>query len=202
MNASFGKVVALVEQLKARIAKNGVVLPGGVIKVDAFLNHQIDPLLADAIADEFARRFADGGVSKVLTIEASGIAFAILTALKLRVPLLFAKKQASRNLGQDGLYTARVHSFTKDTDHTIVVNAQYLRPEDRVLVVDDFMAMGEAALGLCSLVEQAGASLAGVGIVIEKGFQPGGALLRAKGIRVESLAIIQEVTPEGTLVFA
>lgn len=202
MNASFGKVVALVEQLKARIAQKGVVLPGGIIKVDAFLNHQIDPLLADAIADEFARRFADEGVSKVLTIEASGIAFAILTALKLRVPLLFAKKQASRNLGQDGLYTAQVHSFTKDVDNTIVVNAQYLRPEDRVLVVDDFMAMGEAALGLCSLVGQAGASLAGVGIVIEKGFQPGGALLRAKGIRVESLAIIQEVTPEGTLVFA
>ncbi len=189
------------ELLEERIRQQGRVLPGGVVQVDAFLNHQIDPILADAIAEEFVRRFQGERISKVLTIETSGIAFAILVALRLKVPLLFAKKRPGSNQGGAKQYTASVRSFTKGGVNTIGVSRDYLLRQDRVLVIDDFMAMGEAAEGLCSLVRQAGAALAGVGVVIEKAFQPGGDRLRAQGIRVEALARILEIGADGAIRF-
>lgn len=189
------------ELLKQRIRRQGRALPGGVIQVDAFLNHQIDPMLADAIAEEFAGRFQGEHISKVLTVEASGIAFAVLVALRLQVPLVFAKKRPGSNQGGAEQYTAAVRSYTKGGVNTIGVSREYLSAADRVLVIDDFMAMGEAAEGLCSLIHQAGAALAGVGVVIEKGFQPGGDRLRAQGIRVESLARIRSIGPDGDIRF-
>ena len=189
------------ELLKQRIRRQGRALPGGVIQVDAFLNHQIDPMLADAVAEEFVRRFQGERISKVLTVEASGIAFGILVALRLRAPLVFAKKRQGSNQGGAERYTAAVRSYTKGGVNTIGVSREYLSAADRVLVIDDFMAMGEAAEGLCSLVSQAGAELAGVGVVIEKGFQPGGDRLRARGIRVEALARIPSIGPEGHIRF-
>ncbi len=189
------------ELLKQRIRQQGRALPGGVIQVDGFLNHQIDPALADAIAEEFVRRFKGERINKVLTVEASGIAFAILVALRLQVPLVFAKKRPGSNQGGAAQYTADVRSFTKGGINTISVSRDYLSSGDRVLVIDDFMAMGQAAEGLCSLVRQAGAELAGVGVVIEKGFQPGGDRLRAQGIRVEALARILEIGPKGDIRF-
>jgi xanthine phosphoribosyltransferase len=188
--------------LEERIRREGKLLPGGVVKVDSFLNHQIDPVLADTIADEFIRRFQDEKITKVLTIEASGIAFAVLVALKLKVPLVFAKKIPGRNQGSDSFYSSSVISFTKGVENTIRVSRKFLDEGDSVLVVDDFLAMGEACKGLCSIVEQAGAHLVGVGIVIEKGFQPGGENLRSCGIRVESLARIMDITEAGTITFA
>lgn len=185
--------------LKQRIVEEGTVLPGGIIRVDSFLNHQIDPALMQAMAREFASRFADAGVTRVLTIEASGIAVAVLTALELNVPLVFAKKQASRNMS-GGCVCARVKSYTKGIESDVVVCSDYIRPNDRVLIVDDFLAMGEAVRGLIKLIEQSDAQLAGVGILIEKGFQPGGKELREQGIRLESLAIV-ESTDDGVIKF-
>lgn len=177
------------EQLKQKIREQGIVLSARVLKVDAFLNHQIDPLLMQQIGAEFARRFADQGIDKVLTVESSGIAPALMTALALGVPLVFARKQQSLTLTDD-LLTARVYSFTKQVENTIAVSARHLKAGERVLIVDDFLAHGQAARGLSAIVQQAGARVAGIGIVIEKSFQPGRGELERLGYRVESLARI------------
>jgi xanthine phosphoribosyltransferase len=179
--------------LKDRILKDGQVLPGQILKVDSFLNHQIDPVLMAAIGEEFARRFANEPITRILTLEASGIAPALFTGYVLKVPVVFAKKTESAN--QDAsTYTAPVHSYTRGRDNIIRVSRRYLSASDHVLLIDDFLAHGEALLGMAELVRQAGATLAGAGIVIEKGFQGGGAKVRSKGIRVESLAIIEDMS--------
>ena len=177
------------EQLKQRIREQGSVLSEQILKVDAFLNHQVDPLLMQQIGREFARRFCGLGIDKVLTLEASGIAPALMTALELGVPLVFARKHRSLTL-TDNLLTAQVYSFTKRVENTVAVSASHLAAGERVLVVDDFLANGQAALGLASIVQQAGAHLAGIGIVIEKSFQSGRKALEERGYRVESLARI------------
>ncbi|WP_106494716.1 xanthine phosphoribosyltransferase [Lentibacillus sp. Marseille-P4043] len=177
------------QTLKNKIHQEGNVLSDNVLKVDSFLNHQIDPQLMKEIGEEFAERFQDAGITKILTIESSGIAPATMTGLVLGVPVLFARKRKSLTLS-DNLYTASVYSYTKDETNDISVSKDFIQPSDIVLVIDDFLANGQAALGLIEIIKQAGASLAGVGIVIEKGFQPGGKQIRDRGIRVESLANI------------
>ncbi|HEX3031143.1 MAG TPA: xanthine phosphoribosyltransferase [Bacillota bacterium] len=175
--------------LKERIIRDGYFLGENILKVDSFLNHQLDPKLMQAIGEEFAQRFSDQGITKILTVEASGIAVAILTGLAMDVPVVFAKKKKPSTI-VEGTYSAKVYSFTKKEKVFISVSTSFLQASDTVLVIDDFLAMGEASKGLVSIVEQSGAALAGVGIVIEKAFQPGGRELRGKGIRVESLARI------------
>ncbi|HJF33428.1 MAG TPA: xanthine phosphoribosyltransferase [Sporosarcina psychrophila] len=175
--------------LKDKIVQDGKVLSNQVLKVDSFLNHQIDPPLMQAVGEEFATRFEDAGITKILTIESSGIAPSMMAGLILHVPVIFARKRKSLTL-VDHLYTASVHSFTKNETNDISVSKDFITKEDTVLIIDDFLANGQAVLGLLDIIEQAGAKLAGVGIVIEKGFQPGGALIRERGIRVESLANI------------
>ncbi|ANU14924.1 Xanthine phosphoribosyltransferase [Planococcus halocryophilus Or1] len=177
------------KKLQDKILSDGKVLSESVLKVDSFLNHQIDPPLMQAIGEEFALRFKNEGITKILTIESSGIAPAMMTGLVLGVPAVFARKRKSLTL-IDHMYTASVHSFTKNETNDISVSKDFINKDDVVLILDDFLANGQAALGLLDIVEQAGAKLAGIGIVIEKGFQPGGALLRDKGIRVETLAHI------------
>ncbi|MCG7333934.1 xanthine phosphoribosyltransferase [Sporosarcina sp. ACRSM] len=177
------------ELLKSKIVQDGKVLSDQVLKVDTFLNHQIDPPLMQAIGEEFAVRFKDEGITKILTLESSGIAPSMMAGLVLGVPVVFARKRKSLTL-VDHLYTASVHSFTKGETNEVSVSKDFLKKEDTVLIIDDFLANGQAALGLLDLVEQAEAQVAGVGIVIEKGFQPGGDMIRKQGIRVESLAII------------
>jgi len=179
--------VAFVEQLKDKIRSHGIVLSDRVLKVDAFLNHQIDPVLMQAIGREFARRFCDDGITKIVTIEASGIAPAVMAGLELGVPVIFARKHQSLTL-HDNLLTATVYSFTKQVESTIAVSTQHLSANDRVLIIDDFLANGKAAKGLISIINQAGASIAGLGIVIEKSFQTGRKELEEAGYRVESLA--------------
>lgn len=178
------------KQLQEKILSEGRVLSESVLKVDSFLNHQIDPVLMDAIGQEFASRFAGAGVTKILTIESSGIAPAMMTGLKMGVKLVFARKSQSLTL-TDNLYTASVHSYTKNITSDISVSKDFLDKDDVVLILDDFLANGQAVLGLLDIIEQAGASLAGVGIVIEKGFQPGGREIRERGIRVETLANVK-----------
>ncbi len=177
------------KRLQEKIRKDGTVLSGDVLKVDTFLNHQIDPPLMKAIGEEFAERFKDAGITKILTIESSGIAPAMMTGLVLGVPAVFARKRKSLTL-INHLYTASVHSFTKNETNDISVSKDFIVATDTVLILDDFLANGQAVLGLLDIVEQAGAKLAGVGIVIEKGFQPGGKMIREKGIKLESLAEI------------
>ncbi|WP_282137744.1 xanthine phosphoribosyltransferase [Rossellomorea aquimaris] len=178
--------------LKNKIEDEGVVLSGTVLKVDSFLNHQVDPELMMEIGKEFARRFKDLGITKVLTIESSGIAPGVMAALQLNVPLVFARKRKSLTLSE-GVITSKVYSYTKQEENTISVSSKYIGENDRVLLVDDFLANGQAALGLIDLVKQAGANVAGIGIVIEKSFQDGGKLVRETGYRVESLAEIQSL---------
>lgn len=182
------------EQLKQRILEDGVVKPGNILKVDSFLNHQMDIAFFNEIGAEFARRFADVPVNKILTIEASGIGIAAVTTQHFgNAPVVFAKKSKSLNLDGD-LYHAQVESFTHKTTNNVVVSKKFLSPEDHVLVIDDFLANGCALTGLIEIIRQAGATLAGCGIVIEKGFQHGGDRLREQGIRVESLAIIESMS--------
>jgi xanthine phosphoribosyltransferase len=181
-----------VELLKQKIRTAGVVLSDQVLKVDTFLNHQIDPLLMQQIGQEFARRFRDAGITRILTLESSGIAPAVMVGLELGVPVVFARKHRSLIL-KDDLLTAQVYSFTKRVESTIAVAARYLGPEDRVLIIDDFLANGQAARGLVSIVRQGGASVAGLGIVIEKSFQPGRGELEAMDLRIESLARIRSL---------
>ena len=181
------------ELLKERIRKDGVVKGTDVLKVDSFLNHQMDVELFEEIGKEFHRRFAGCGVNKILTIEASGIGIACVAAQFFRCPVVFAKKSKSRNISDD-VYVTHVTSFTHGNVNDIIVSKQYLGPEDTVLIIDDFLASGAALEGLMDLVAQAGAKLVGAGIVIEKAFQPGGDSIRARGIRVESLARVQSMS--------
>lgn len=175
--------------LEERIKQDGQVLSDHVLKVDSFLNHQIDPGLMQEIGREFDQRFAADGITKIVTIESSGIAPAIMAGLYLHVPVVFARKRKSLTLSED-LLTASVYSFTKKETNEISISKKYVNEHDRVLIIDDFLANGEAALGLLHIVQQSGAEVAGIGIVIEKSFQDGAAKLKQLGIRVESLAQI------------
>lgn len=188
------------QELRDRILADGEIIGNQILKVDSFLNHQIDPSFIMRMGQEIAARFAGEGVTRILTVESSGIAVAMAAGLSLNAPVVFAKKkQASTQI--EGLYSADVFSFTRREAVTITVSSRYLGPADVVLIVDDFLAHGEALSGLVSIVNQAGAKLAGAGIVIEKRFQGGGAELRAQGIRIESLAAIERMEP-GAIIFA
>ena len=179
-------------QLQHAILEKGTVLSDGVLKVNTFLNHQVDTNLMIEIGNEFAKRFQNDGITKVLTLESSGIAPSFMAANTLQVPLIFARKKKSLTL-QDNVYTSSVYSFTKQETNEITVSKEFLQRNDRVLIIDDFLANGQAALGLANVVEQAGATVAGIGIVIEKSFQPGRQQLLDAGYRVESLARIQSL---------
>lgn len=175
--------------LKEKIEAEGKVLSDSVLKVDAFLNQQVDPVLMQQLGREFAQRFSADNITKVLTLESSGIAPALMAALQLGVPLLFARKKKSVTM-TDNCYSSTVYSFTKKEANDITIDKKFIKANDRILIVDDFMANGEAALGLIDIVEQAGARVSGIGIVIEKSFQPGGAKIRSAGYQVESLVKI------------
>ena len=183
------------ELLKQRIRQDGVVRGTDVLKVDSFLNHQMDVALFEEIGKEFKRLYADCGVNKILTIEASGIGIACVTAQFFHCPVIFAKKSQTKNIAGE-VYSTKVESFTHGRVYDVIVAKQFLGPGDRVLIIDDFLANGAALEGLIDLVNQAGAELVGAGIVIEKAFQPGGARIRAKGIRVESLAKVKSMSEE------
>ncbi|MTH52111.1 xanthine phosphoribosyltransferase [Bacillus mangrovi] len=186
--------------LKEKIVNEGKVLNDHVLKVDSFLNHQIDPFLMQEIGKEFAERFREAGVTKILTLESSGIAPSVMAGLYLGVPVVFARKRKSLTLSEN-LLTAGVYSFTKQEENTIAVSGSRFTNKDCVLIIDDFLANGQAAKGLVHLLEQAGSHLAGIGIVIEKSFQDGGGELRRKGIRVESLTRIDSLSG-GAVLFA
>ena len=187
--------------LEERIIKDGVVKSNTILKVDSFLNHQIDTGLLDEIGKEFKKRFDGKPINKILTIEASGIGIACITALHFGVPVVFAKKSKTSNLGND-VYTAEVKSFTHNEVRTIIVSKDYLTENDHVLIVDDFLANGCALKGLISVCRQANATVEGIGIAVEKGFQNGGQIIRKLGYRVESLAIVDSMNAEtGAVVF-
>ncbi len=186
--------------LKDRIKKDGKIRGGNVLKVDSFLNHQMDIELFGEIGKEFKKRFADSDITKILTIEASGIGIACIAAQNFKVPVVFAKKNQTKNIAGD-VYTSQVESFTHGRVYDIIVSKDFLKPEDKVLIIDDFLANGAALLGLAKLVQDAGATLVGAGIVIEKGFQEGGDLIRGNGVRVESLAIVEAMSEENGIVF-
>ena len=187
------------ELLKERIREQGKAIGTDIIKVDMFLNHQIDVDLLNEIGKEFKRLFENANINKILTIEASGIGIACIAAQYFSVPVVFAKKGANRNVG-DNIYKADVYSFTKGTTTTIGVSKDYITEDDHILIIDDFMANGKAVHGLINIINQAGASVEGIGIVIEKGFQPGGDALRSLGYKVESLAVIKSID-NGNVVF-
>ena len=184
------------ELLKKRILSDGVVKPGNILKVDSFLNHQMDIALINEIGREFRRIFSDSPVTKILTIEASGIGIACITAQYFNVPVVFAKKAQSINLDGE-MYTTQVQSFTHKKVEAVLLANRFLSPEDHVLLIDDFLANGCALMGLIDIVRKSGASLTGAGIVIEKGFQTGGQQIRDMGVRVESLAIIDSMSESG-----
>ena len=186
--------------LEERIVKDGKVFPGNILKVDGFLNHQLDVNLFNEMGKEWYRLFKDSGVNKILTIEASGIAIASIVAQHFNVPVVFAKKSKSRNIAGD-VYSVVVKSFTHGNENHVIVSKDFLNPGDRILVIDDFLAQGCALMGLCDIIKSAGAEVVGAGIAIEKAFQPGGDLIREKGIRVESLAKIKEMHDDGSIVF-
>ena len=187
--------------LEQRIVKDGIVKPGNVLKVDSFLNHQMDIALMDEIGLEFHRRFKDCPITKVLTIEASGIAIAYPVARAFGVPLIFAKKSKSINIEGD-MYVAEVESFTHKNKNQVIVSKKFLNSDDHVLIIDDFLANGCALQGLISIAEAAGATVEGLGIAIEKGFQIGGRVIRNLGYRLESLAIVDAMDAEtGTITF-
>lgn len=187
--------------LEERIIKDAVVKPGNVLKVDSFLNHQMDIELMDRMGEEFYNRFKDAGVTKVLTIEASGIAIACSVARCFGVPMVFAKKSKSVNIDGD-VFVAEVESFTHKNVNKVIVSKKFLNPEDKVLIIDDFLANGCALQGLISITESSGAKVVGLGIAIEKGFQIGGRVIRNLGYKLESLAIVDEMDAEkGTIKF-
>ena len=187
--------------LKDRIRKDGKIKEGNVLKVDSFLNHQMDVKLFKEIGKEFKKRFADCEINKIVTIEASGIGIACVVAECFDVPVVFAKKNKTKNIAGD-VYTSRVESFTHGRIYDIIVAKEFLGKDDKVLLIDDFLANGKALEGLAELVEKAGAELVGAGIVIEKGFQRGGDEIRKKGIRLESLAIVESMDEKTkTIVF-
>ena len=187
------------DKLKQRIVTEGKVLPGGIVKIDGFLNHRVDCAFLGEMADEFARIFDLSQVDLVLTAEASGIALASVCAFRWGKPMIFAKKAKSDNI-EGGLYKSEIMSYTYKKKVTLIVSKQWLTPGTRVLIIDDFMARGEAARGLCELVETAGARLMGVGIAVEKGFQGGGDRLREMGVNYHALAVIDKAEP-GNIVF-
>lgn len=177
------------EALKQKILKEGKVLSNTVLKVDSFVNHQMDPVLMKQIGEEFAARFKDKGITKVLTIESSGIAPGLMAALELGVPMVFARKRKSLTL-KEGLITSTVYSFTKQESNEVTISSHFIKEGDQVLIIDDFLANGQAALGLIDIVKKAGAKPVGVGIIIEKSFQDGHNLVKETGVQVESLARI------------
>ena len=182
--------------LEEKILKEGSVLPGHILKVGSFLNHRLDVDFIMEMGKEIARLFENEEVNKILTIETSGIAIAVGAAAQMHVPVVFAKKNKSGNLS-DELYKTVIHSYTHGKDYDVVVSKEFLNSDDKVLIIDDFLANGKALLGLIDIVNQAGATLVGTSCAIEKGFQKGGDNLREKGIRVESLAIVDEMTDDG-----
>ena len=187
--------------LKDRIRKDGKIKSGDVLKVDSFLNHQMDIKLFEEIGKEFKRRFSDADINKILTIEASGIGIACIVAQYFDVPVVFAKKSKTKNIAGD-VYTTKVESFTHGKVYDIMVAKEFLGAGDKVLLIDDFLANGKALEGLVALVKDSGAKLVGAGIVVEKGFQVGGDLLRSEGIRLESLAIVESMDEDTqTIVF-
>lgn len=187
--------------LEERIARDGIVKEGNVLKVDSFLNHQMDIRLFDEIGAEFKRRFADSNINKILTIEASGIGIACIVARHFDVPVVFAKKSKSINI-EGEVYVAEVESFTHKCKNNVIVSKKFLSPEDHVLIIDDFLANGCALQGLISIVNESGATVEGIGIAIEKGFQSGGRIIRNLGYHLESLAIVDSMNAEdGTITF-
>ena len=178
--------------LEDRIRKDGIVKPGNVLKVDSFLNHQMDIDLFNEMGKEWARLFADRKITKILTVEASGIGIACVAAQHFHVPVVFAKKSQSVNIDGE-VYSTKIESFTHKRVYDVIVSKKFLHPEDHILIIDDFLANGCALEGLIDIVNKAGASVEGVGIAVEKGFQKGGDLIRSKGIRVESLAIVESM---------
>lgn len=189
------------QKLEERIRKDGIVREGNVLKVDSFINHQMDIELFQDMAREWKRLFAGKNINKILTIEASGIGIAAVVAGEFGVPVVFAKKSKSINLDHDN-YCTKIQSFTHGREYDVIVSKKFLTPEDHVLIIDDFLANGCALMGLIELVEAAGASVEGIGIAIEKGFQRGGDMIRQKGIQLESLAIVEEMSDkDGTIVF-
>ena len=180
------------KMLEDRIRKDGIVREGNVLKVDSFINHQMDIPLFREMAKEWKRLFAGKPINKVLTIEASGIGIAAIVASEFNVPVVFAKKKSPKTI-QNALSTT-VHSFTKDRDYEVVISSDFLTPEDNILFVDDFLAYGNAALGVLDLIKQSGANLVGMGFIIEKAFQNGRKTLEERGVRVESLAIIEDLS--------
>ena len=187
--------------LEQKILSEGIVLSDQVLKVDSFLNHQIDPVMMQQIGQEFARLFKDAGITKIITIEASGIAPAVMAGLELGVPVIFARKYQSLTL-KDDLYRSKVFSFTKQIESTIAISKKHIASTYKVLVIDDFLANGCALQGLIAIAQSAGATVEGIGIVIEKGFQIGGQVIRNLGVQLESLAIIDAMDAEtGTVTF-
>ena len=186
------------ELLKQWILKDGNVAPGGVLKVDSFLNHQIDVELYNEMGKEFKRLFSDVDVTRILTIEASGIGIACVAAQYFNVPVVFAKKAKSKNI-DGGVFTSRVESFTHGKSYDIMVSTKFIKPNDKVLIIDDFLANGKASIGLIDIVKSAGAEVSGVGICIEKGFQAGGKYLRENGVNLHSLAVIKSMDDEGNI---
>lgn len=180
------------ELLKERIRRDGKIKEGNVLKVDNFLNHQMDVKLFHEMALEWKRRFEGEEITKILTIEASGIGIACIAAEVFDVPVLFAKKTQTKNIAGD-VYTSRVESYTHGRIYDIIVSKEYLKPEDKVLLIDDFLANGKALEGLIDLIHEAGATVVGAGIAVEKGFQVGGDIIRSKGIHLESLAIVESM---------
>lgn len=186
--------------LEEKIKKDGQVRPGQILKVDGFLNHQIDVNVLDRIGASFYEHFKDKGVNKIITVEASGIAIACMAATHFHVPVVFAKKSMSKNI--DGsVYQAVVHSYTHGTDSNVIMSTKFLGPDDNVLIVDDFLANGMATQGLIEICGQAGANIAGFGIAIEKGFQPGGKYLREHGYDLLSIAIVDDMSDDGGITF-
>ncbi|MBQ3072782.1 MAG: xanthine phosphoribosyltransferase [Oscillospiraceae bacterium] len=187
------------EQLKKRIVEEGRILPGGIVKVDGFLNHRIDTSLMDAMADEFAKYFDTKNITMILTAEASGIALATICAQRYNVPMVFAKKAKSDNI-EGGLYHSEIFSYTYKKKVTQLISKEWISSDDKILVVDDFMANGEAMRSLCDIVSASGATLVGIGCAVEKGFQGGGDRLRQSGVNLKSLAIIESAEP-GNIIF-
>ena len=201
MRAERARVERKMNFLEERIQKDGIVKEGNVLKVDSFLNHQMDISLFRQIGEEFNRRFADVPINKILTIEASGIGIACIVAEYFDVPVVFAKKSKSINI-EGEMYVAEIESFTHKCKNQVIVSRKFLNPEDHVLIIDDFLANGCALQGLISIIGQAGATVEGIGIVIEKGFQSGGRIIRNLGYHLESLAIIEDMNADtGKIVF-
>ena len=190
----------MMKLLKERILKDGIVVDGEVLKVDSFLNHQMDINLFREFGKEFKRRFEGCEINKILTIESSGIGIACVVAQEFNVPVVFAKKAKSRNIAGE-VYSGKVQSFTHGRVYDVMVSKKFLSPQDKILVIDDFLANGCALIGLSEIIKESGAELVGAGIAVEKGFQRGGDLLRNKGIRIESLAIIDKMDAENGIVF-